>query len=648
MAGAKTKQLLLHNYKIFILCLLSLQGFHSIAQTKYLDSLRSNISFAKNNPEKLSAIFKLFQQANSINPDTLTKYYILANTIALQSGSKDDQLQANLYKADILRRKGRFEVAKTLIDSSLALLKNSNNVSLKMQFLILQSNLLIRLNRQKEAMDISLQLLSIAEKVKNVPVQVRAKITIGWAYMELAQNRNALNWFFAAEKQQKTLPKNQWQPFLYSNIAAVYNELKKNDSAEYYIQKSLAEATASHDLSYLANTYFIYGGIMSDEGKTAIAESLLQKGTATREIIGDPFYIVSDMYQMGLFYANIKQPQKGIAELRKGISMAYQNDLPEKLPILYTALAKNYKLAGNYMQYGAVMDTLVLLKDSLYKKNSADALAELQTKYELQKKENTIIQQHYDLAKKDLFIYIACGLLILSILTGYFLLQNRKKNQQLKLQELEMNQKRKLTHSIINAEEHERKRIAKDLHDSVAQKMVVAKLNLEAFANGLTMEDQKQKIFSNIGTLLKDSADEVRSLSHSMMPHLLERNGLSNSIKDFLDKIHKKDFKINFNAEGDFSAFRENRAFLIYRIIQECVQNVLKHAAASRLDVSLICMNDELDLMIEDNGNGFDIKTVQDGIGLKNIRSRVEFLNGKLDINSSPGRGTVIAIYIPL
>ena len=218
----------------------------------------------------------------------------------------------------------------------------------------------------------------------------------------------------------------------------------------------------------------------------------------------------------------------------------------------------------------------------------------------------------------------------------------------MKLQAIEIEQKKKLTHAVMKAEEDERKRIAEDLHDSVAQKMVVAKLNLEALANGLELEDQKQTIYGNINMLLKESTDEVRSLSHSMMPHAFERYGLTNSVKDFLDKIHKKNLKINFNAEGDFSAIKESKALLIYRIMQECIQNVLKHSAATRLDISMMCANNEADVIIEDNGNGFNADEINYGTGLKNIQSRIEFLNGKSDINSSPGKGTVVAIYVPL
>ncbi len=293
------------------------------------------------------------------------------------------------------------------------------------------------------------------------------------------------------------------------------------------------------------------------------------------------------------------------------------------------------------------MDTLMLLKDSLYKKNSAEALAEMQTKYDVQKKENTIIQQQYALTKKNFLIYAIAAVLAITVLSGFLFFQTRKKNQRLKLQAIEMEQKKKLTNAVMKAEEDERKRIAADLHDSVAQKMVVAKINLEALGNTVLLESKQKEIFNNINILLKESTTEVRSLSHSMMPQAFERAGLVNSIKDFLDKIHHKNLKINFNADGDFSHMKENKAIMIYRIMQECVQNVLKHSNATRLDVSMIAADNETDIIIEDNGCGFNIEELNIGNGLKNIKSRIEFLNGRLEINSTPGKGTIIALYVP-
>lgn len=632
----------------FIAGLMVLQPQLSFTQTRHLDSLRKSVAFAKNNEQKLAAVFSLCDEANSLNPDTLAHYCNMADMLAVKEKDTESIIQSRFYTAMYLSRKGRLDTAIAIVDSCIITLKQKDNTKLQNRFMMLKSNLLIRSDKQKESMNNSLQLLRSAEATNDVYVQMRAKILIGWAYMELSQNRKALDWLFAAEKLQNTLPQNLWQPFLHSDMAALYNELKKNDSALYYIKKSLEEALQKNDLSYLANTYFIYGGISADMGQKNKAVNLLEKGLRFRELIGDPFYIVSDIYQMGLFYADNKQPSKGIAILHEGIAMAYQNRLFEKLPILYSALARNYQIAGNYKEYAQTLDTLIQLKDSLYKKNSADALAEMQAKYEVQKKENTIIHQQYDIAKKDLFIYTIGGLLCITLLIGFFIFQNRKKNQRLKLQAIEMEQKRELTHAVMKAEEEERKRIAADLHDSVAQKMVVAKLNLEALAINLDMVDQKKTIFENISLLLKESTEEVRSLSHSMMPHAFERYGLTNSIKDFLNKIHKKDLKINFNAEGDFKQLKDNKAFLIYRIMQECIQNALKHSAATKLDISMMCANNEADIIIEDNGKGFNINENNSGNGLKNIQSRVEFLNGKLEINSVPEKGTVIAIFVPL
>jgi signal transduction histidine kinase len=634
--------------KYFLLLLLMQYAPVVFSQTKYIDSLRNNIATAKNDKQRSEAVFRLCDEANSLNPDTLNKYSGMGNMLALRLQNQQAIIQSQLYRAMLLSREGRFDAELNLIDSSLLALKNLNNPGLETRFGLLKTNVLIRLNKQKEAINYSLQILHYAEINKDKVTQVRAKTIIGWAYMEIGQNRDALNWLLAGDALQQTLPKNLWQPFLYSNIAAVYNEMKKNDSAEYYIKIALQESLEKNDLSYLANTYFIYAGISADLKRKKQAEAFLEKGLLVREKIGDAFYIVSDMYQMGLNYADYNEPQKGIAVLRQGIDMAYKNNLVEKLPILYNALARNYKTAGNYVAYGKTMDTIVMLKDSIYKNNSAEAIAEMQTKYEVQKKENTIIQQHYDLAKKNMFIYSIGGVFAITVISGFFFFQNRKKNQRLKIQAVEMEQKKKLAQAVMQAEEEERQRIAADLHDSVAQKMVVAKFNLEAFGNGMEIPEQKQTIYNNIHSLLKETAGEVRNLSHSMMPYAFARHGLAHSIKDFLDKIHKKDCKINFNATGDFSHIPENIALMIYRIMQESIQNALKHSGATVIDVSMHCANNEADIIIEDNGKGFNINEINKGTGLKNIQSRVEFLNGKTEINSIVGKGTVIAIFLPL
>lgn len=147
---------------------------------------------------------------------------------------------------------------------------------------------------------------------------------------------------------------------------------------------------------------------------------------------------------------------------------------------------------------------------------------------------------------------------------------------------------------------------------------------------------------------MSESAAEVRNLSHTMMPQSLAMTGLVDAVKNFTDKIDPRQLQLSFNIEGSLAAADHDKQMMIYRILRECIQNVIKHAAASSLDISIIAEKDAVDIIVEDNGRGFDKNAVQEGLGMQSIRSRVDFLNGKMEVTSSPGKGTVLAFYIPV
>jgi two-component system, NarL family, sensor kinase len=150
--------------------------------------------------------------------------------------------------------------------------------------------------------------------------------------------------------------------------------------------------------------------------------------------------------------------------------------------------------------------------------------------------------------------------------------------------------------------------------------------------------------------LVDESCKEVRSVSHQMMPNALLKSGLASAIREFIDKIDNRILKINLYTEGLDERLEENTETVLYRVIQECVNNVIKHAGANQLDISLLKDPDGISATIEDNGKGFNTTNQQkfDGIGLKNIKSRVEFLKGTVDFDSSEGNGTLVAIHIPI
>ena len=139
----------------------------------------------------------------------------------------------------------------------------------------------------------------------------------------------------------------------------------------------------------------------------------------------------------------------------------------------------------------------------------------------------------------------------------------------------------------------------------------------------------------------------MRAVSHNMMPNALLKAGLASAIREFTDKIDDRVIKINLYSEGLNERLDTNVETVLYRVVQECVNNVLKHANANHLDISLIRDEDGISATIEDNGKGFDPAGSSEGLGLINIRTRIEYLKGTVEYNSSPGKGTLVAIHVP-
>ena len=181
--------------------------------------------------------------------------------------------------------------------------------------------------------------------------------------------------------------------------------------------------------------------------------------------------------------------------------------------------------------------------------------------------------------------------------------------------------------------------------------MSAAKMNLSMVESELAFQNPEQKqAFEKAMSLVDEGCREVRSVSHQIMPNALLKSGLASAVREFINKIDQRVIKVNLYAEGLNERVDSLTEPVLYRVIQECVNNVIKHAAASQLDISVIRDGEGISVTIEDNGKGFNPgdKALAEGIGLKNIRSRVEYLKGTVEWDSSPGKGTVVMVHVPV
>ena len=435
------------------------------------------------------------------------------------------------------------------------------------------------------------------------------------------------------------------------NESGVVFEYKKDyDEAIRRYEASLKIARALNDeigigyaLSFIAGVYVI------QENYTE-AEKYLQQVLAIREKLKDTFSIALTHTDLGVLYSAKGDYQKAIQSLTISNQVAEQLKYPELQSSNYKELSGIASNSGNYQAALDYYKKYAAIHDSLFSVEKTKQVSELNTKYETAKKEQQILLQRSELSRKNLAIAAISILVVLAALLSYSFYRRYRLKQKAAMQAEIMRQQELSTRAVLEAEERERQRIAKDLHDGVGQIMSAAKMNLSAFENELTFTDPEQRRkFERIITLVDESCKEVRTVSHNMMPNALLKAGLASAIREFTDKIDDKIIKIDLYSEGLNERMDTNLETVLYRVIQECVNNVIKHARANHLDISLIKDSDGISATVEDNGKGFDMEDSSkfDGLGLKNIRTRVEYLKGTVEYNSKPGKGTLVAIHVP-
>jgi two-component system, NarL family, sensor kinase len=436
------------------------------------------------------------------------------------------------------------------------------------------------------------------------------------------------------------------------NVGNIYLAKKNFPKTEAYYAKGEEISRKIGDKEYLANALNNFSSYFIKTDQLSKALPYVIESFSIRQSMKDYKGQVSCMANMGDIFTKQKQYDSAEIILTKAMAIADSSIAcrPE-IPKLYKQLAGLYEAKGDLGKALKMQQKYSEQNDSLYTDDLKATFAELQTKYETAKKEQTIQQQQFEITKKNFWIIAVLGLLFLGVLLAFSYYKRNKLKQDKKLQTEIIRQQDMATKAIIEAEEKERKRIAGDLHDGVGQMMSAAKMNLSGFESRLHFDNEKdKKAFDNIIALVDESCKEVRSVSHNMMPNALLKSSLSNAIKEFISRIDNSVLKVNLYTEGLNERLDSDVETVLYRVIQECVNNVIKHSGANILDIALIKDADGIAATIDDNGRGFDAaeKEKFGGIGLKNIITRIKYLKGTVDFDSAPGKGTLVAIHVPL
>jgi len=204
--------------------------------------------------------------------------------------------------------------------------------------------------------------------------------------------------------------------------------------------------------------------------------------------------------------------------------------------------------------------------------------------------------------------------------------------------------------SLLEGQEQERSRIARDLHDGLGNLLSSIKANMSSLY--IEFDDSgTRRVYDKASDMIDEACTEVRKMAHEMMPQALKKVGLTNALNDLVNRMNfSHPFHTEFNVYGKEQELGDQFNIMIYRIIQECYNNIVKYAQASEVLLQLTFSDEWLNVTIEDNGVGFDPKRIDanKGMGLKSIDFRAHFMGGDYEIDSRPGEGTMVTINVPI
>lgn len=640
------------------LILFLLQGLAGITFAQQLADLYA-IEKMKDDTVKVNKLNDLAGKMMASDP--VLAIGILQKATRLSSSIKYTLGESVAYgnRATMLLYEMKLDSATLLLDKAYALVEKENGAA----FLNQQAGLHQKygaLLQQQQLYDTAIKRYLLAADIyKQVGHEERAIVgfyNIAVMYGFLDQPEKAL---FYARQVNRIAEKIKDPEFLlrsYIALGDAFVATNQYDSVFFYAQKGLISPYVKEN-NFMSGKFEQLKGIYFLKSSTNYTTALasFNKALLFFEKINLPFEKAM-IYQNMAHAFLLKGDNNSVIEFgNKAVSLSRSFNMYE---LESETLYDMAKAAKSLHQTDSAYDYLkrfTVLKDTLAQLNKRKLVNELDAKYQSQKQEALLLSQQNTIYKKNILNYVLMGsgaVLLIVFTLGYFNYRQKQKLQQQRISELETQQQLTATAAVLKGEEQERTRLAKDLHDGLGGMLSGIKYSFNNMKGNMVMTEENQKAFERGMDMLDTSIHEMRRVAHNMMPEVLLKFGLDTALKDFCNDINQMAvIKVSYQSIGlkDVS-IPQTTAITIYRIVQELIHNTLKHAAAASAIVQVSYEDGNLSLTVEDDGKGFDKNILHNsaGMGWSNIKSRVEFLKGGMDIRSEKNKGTSVHIEIEL
>ncbi|MFT3935252.1 MAG: sensor histidine kinase [Chitinophagaceae bacterium] len=625
------------------------------------DSLLQQLAIAKEDSNKVKLLLDVGYVFERNSPDSADQYYQLAGALSDKLHYVVGKLKYISYHTAVLNMHDKYAESLVFNLQAIELAKSIHN---DLQAAVAYGNAgasYYGLKDYTKCIDCFLEAEKILQKIND---KRRLTLTYGnltGLFNQLNQYDKAYAYGLKAIAASKEVNDDYSLEESLENTGNTLDYMKKSDSALLLLQQAAAMAKKLNDKLVFLNSSINIADIYFGRQDYNAMKKYAEEAIAAANEIGNKEGVGKAMNFIGYYYFYNKNYDSASTYANKGLSIARENNVPE-------AIENNYQLLGyislangnlkDFHRYKVLKDSI---QDLIFSKQILSNTQDIEAKYSLEKKEAQIQNLHQEQQIQHLQLKqnrnTIVSLIIFILLlggSGFLIFRNtqqKRKIQQQRITELEKEKQFMAAEAVLQGQEEERSRLAKDLHDGLGGILSGVKHSFNNMKSNFIISQESVDAFDRTMVLLDKSISELRNISHNMMPEALLRFGLDTALRDYCNSINRNaSLQITYQSfELHDEDIEKSKASVIYRVIQELLNNMLKHANASTALVQLVRNNNALSITVEDNGKGFNKSEAEntEGIGMKNIKHRINYLNGQLDIQTAEGAGVSVTIEIP-
>tara|TARA_R110000850_G_scaffold182360_1_gene307799 strand:+ start:59044 stop:61029 length:1986 start_codon:yes stop_codon:yes gene_type:complete len=634
-------------------------GF-SIAQeqSKNIDSLLVELNRAREDTLKVN----LFHDVSKhfILTDIDTSIYFSQNGIALAQKlgyRKGEMMNLNVL-GNYYENKTEYFKALENYENALIIAKEINSTE---GFAMLYNNIgmvHIRQGKYDKALPLMFDALKAEEQLGNQKGISQSYNNIGVIYFYQQNFDRATEYFEKSLAMEEKIGDSTAIKQAVNNLGAIYDYLKNYPKAIELYQKAFDLNSIQNDKREMATNLHNIAVALYNQGDFLNAEEYHNRSLDIREEIGDINGIALAYFNYGELLRKNDRLHEAKAYYENGLQIAEENELLKVKQQIYAAFSAMYEQQNNFELANEYLYKFIAVKDSILNRENSEILAEVETKYQTEKKEKDLLESRAIIAenelkigRKNLLIYGTSALAFLLAILGYLLYNQQKlKNRQF---QKESELKEALNQiATQNKLQEQRLRISRDLHDNIGSQLTFIISALDNIKYGFKLQNDKlgDKI-KTISDFTSNTIFELRDTIWAMNRPEISLEDLKVRITNFMDKARESSENIQFNFTidkniPDETSFSSVEGMNVYRIIQEAVHNALKYANARNITVEINQLESIIDIIIKDDGSGYNMETVDMGNGINNMKKRAKEIKARISMNSLLDSGTTIHLKL--